>query len=326
MNIPSFNMQIIYITNRQQILKQTIVYVENLMKFIDEILIICPIEMKKSWVYESNINIKLLSEEEVLGKDFKKFIELDHVKKNYLLRSSLPFLKEVKQEFIMSDDDFHPLFNIEETFFKENNKYHSYYFYLLNKWFLQETEYDLAQKNMSRILEKKGLPLFSFSSHMPQIINKKFLSEVIKEFYDIGISNSIDEWSTYFNYCLRKHKESFYKPSLFVTLSWPSHPFDWPYLFRPKRFYFENFYEDNYSKNKIFYGLPKDYSKDYKEISLEKIKRMNRQFERYRLISFIKFSIVKTYNFFNINNYKLFSQKLNKSNHNYPLARKILDK
>jgi len=269
-------MQIVYISNRAQVARETLVYVENLMPFITEAVFVCPGSQVRDFQLKSRISVRVIDEENVLGKDFGRFQKArDHQFRNCLIRFSLASLADIDDEFIMSDDDNRPLVEIPLSFYKSSERYFGYYYYDLKKWRARETDYDRGQHETCRILESKGYDTLSYSSHMPQVINKRLLAEAAGVFRDdLDRGAPLDEWSAYFNYGQKVHPELFHPPEPFKTLCWPPFPSDWDYDVRPNAFFFENYYPMLYKNSLIFSGLPTRFDeKSHKEITEEKIRR-----------------------------------------------------
>ena len=269
-------MQIVYISNRKNLSEETLKYVENLMPFIHEAVYICPGVQMNEFKFNSSLKITVIDESNALGKRNQLFRESkDHQFRNWLLRSSLSHLEFIDDEFIMSDDDSRPLKEIPMEFFKRANKYHAYQFFDLEKWSSFYTDYDLGQHNTFRFLEKEGYPTLSYSAHMPQIINKAILGQVLKRFESVfQRQESLDEWSVYFNYAQKEHPDLFHGPLPFKTFCWPVMPSDWAYHIRPDGFFFENFCPYLYQKGRIFAGIPTGFSPEHhRDITAEKIRR-----------------------------------------------------
>lgn len=267
-------MQIVYLSKRPKILAETIGHTENLVGFITEVVVICPENLLQEFKFQSRLKVRLFSDEELLEKRDHAVEIADHQMKNWLLRASLADHHAIEDEFIMADDDSRPLVNIPLSYFKDGGKYNSFYFYSLENWYKRESAYDGGQHNTCEVLRERGYATFSFSSHMPQIINKAFLGEAVKAFDEVGMKKSIDEWSVYFNFCLKEFAKYFNKPKTFDTLCWPALPSDWPYDVRPKGFYFENFYPELYRKNMLFQGIPTQFNRErHLEYTVEKVKR-----------------------------------------------------
>ena len=267
-------MQIVYLSKRPEILSETIGYVENLIRFITKVVVVCPENLLKEFKVQTSLKIMLFSDETLL--DRKKYAGKirDHQMRNWLLRASLADHPAIDDEFIMADDDSRPLCNIPLTYFKDGGKYNSFYFYGMENWFKRESAYDVGQHDTCEVLKKRDYGTLSFSSHMPQIINKAFLREAVKAFEKLGTEKSIDEWSIYFNFCLREFPAYFRKPKIFNTLCWPALPSDWSYGYRPEGFHFENFYPALYRKNMLFDGIPTEFDDiRHLEYTIEKIRR-----------------------------------------------------
>jgi len=269
-------MQIVYISNRAHIARETLVYVENLMPFITEAVFVCPGSQVKAFHFDSRIPVRAIDEALVLGRKLNRFRDsTDHVFKNCLLRLSLAHVSEIHDEFIMSDDDNRPLVAIPFSFYKSSNKYFAYYFYDLKKWPMREKDFDLGQHKTCEILMEKGCSTLSYSAHMPQIINKQLLGEVASVFKDsLDKGMQLEEWNAYFNYGQTVYPEMFHSPKPFKTLCWPLFPSDWDYDVRPDEFCFENFYPMLYENSLIFSDLPTRFDgTSHAEIANEKIRR-----------------------------------------------------
>ncbi|HKI50129.1 MAG TPA: hypothetical protein VKA69_12425 [Desulfobacteria bacterium] len=269
-------MQIVYISNRPDIAQQTLQFVESLMPFITEAVFVCPGNQVRDFRFKSRISVRVIDEAKVLGRDLKRFQKAeDHQFRNSLIRFSLGAAADIDDEFIMSDDDNRPLVEISLSFFTSSKRYFGYYYYDLKKWRARETDYDRGQQETCRILENKGYETLSYSSHMPQMINKGILAEAAGVFQDsLDRGAPLDEWSAYFNYGQKVHPEKFHPPEPFKTLCWPPFPSDWAYDVRPDEFCFENFYPILHENNLIFSGLPSRFDEtSYQMIANEKIRR-----------------------------------------------------
>ncbi|MCF6331014.1 MAG: glycosyltransferase [Sulfurimonas sp.] len=241
------SLQFVFISIDKQNLIGTIKAIDKYMKFVKEYIIVTqPKLIKEFQQIKSTNKITLIDENEILAKHTDGFAKKDHQSKNWLLRASLLNLDILEDEFIMLDDDNRPLKSITiDKFIAKDGSYNAYYFYSLIDWHHFLTPYDLGQENMKNILSDKNYELLSYSSHAPQIINKKIFKEAVDEFFDIGLKTPIDEWSTYFNYAISIYPYSFNK-KVYETLSWPATPDDWEYKYTPKEISFENYYKELY--------------------------------------------------------------------------------
>jgi len=266
-------MQILYISNRPDQLIETIAHVDYFMSFITEGIIIGPESQQAKYdKLESRIEITFIAEEEVLGDKYAGFQQLDHQKRNFLLRTETTSHPAIKDEFIMSDDDARPLKSISLQNFKQDKRYHSYYYYDLSEWSYGFNEFDVGQQNTCQVLKYHDYPHLSYASHMPQIINRDIFLEMANEFSTISQDYAICEWSAYFNYAQSKYPEKFHKPNPFQTLCWPDHPNSWPHYVKPEAYCFENFTLSLYETGQPFHGIETRFSKNQQEKNnLEKI-------------------------------------------------------
>jgi len=268
-------MQIVYISNRPDRLIETIAHVNEFMPFITEGIIIGPdSQQAKYGNLESRIEFTFISEEEILGDEYSAFQNLDHQKRNFLLRTEMARHPVIKDEFIMSDDDARPLKSISLQYFKQDERYHSYYYYDLAEWHYGFNEFDVGQQNTCQVLKYYDLPHLSYASHMPQIINRGVFLEMAKELSAISQDYAVCEWSTYFNYAQSKYPEQFHKTQTFQTLCWPDFPTSWPHYVKPEAYCFENFTPSLYETDQPFSGISSRFSiKRQKDNNLEKILR-----------------------------------------------------
>ena len=273
-------MQIVYISIRPKVLHETLEYVEHFMSFIHEVIIIVPQSMISAFSFSSKLNVAIVNEEAILGDKLHRFRTCnDHAMKNWLLRSSLPDYRNLGEEFIMADDDNRPLMHIPKEFYILEGKYESYYHDdMKNRAKVQKThppytDYDYAQLETYRILKKNNYETLSYSSHMPQVINREFFKNAVDMFFNEKYK-SLDEWNIYFNFSHRQYPTRFNKPKPYTTLCWPISPSHRHNFIRTSDFYFENFYPHLYKKNSIFAGIPTKFDKEsHLFYTVQKIKR-----------------------------------------------------
>ena len=265
--------QIVYLSIHPELLLRTLAYVEHLMPFVDEALVVTSARLTARFRYGGSLPVRLLTDEEILGDDEELFRESDHQRKNWLLRSHLVGCDQVRDEFIMSDDDYRPLRPIPSTFFKRRSRTQAYFFHDLGSWPGRPTSYDLGLRNALGLLEARGYrSAKAFSSHCPQLIDKRLYAEMVERFGVEARRLAVDEWSIYFNHALEHHPDRF-EARPYRTLCWPARPSDWEGRYPPSELYFENFYPELYRPQQIFAGLPQEYSDDYHVHSLEKATR-----------------------------------------------------
>ena len=240
-------LQFVFISIDKHNLEGTIKAIDKYMNFVKEYIIVThPKFIKEFQQIKSTNKLIIIDENEILAEYKKDFTKKNHQSKNWLLRASLLNLDILEDEFIMLDDDNRPLKNITiDKFISKDGSYNAYFFYPLLDWHHLTTDYDLGQKNIKNTLYEKNYELLSYSSHSPQIINKKIFKEAIDKFFDIGLKIPIDEWSAYFNYAVSLYPYSFNK-KVYETLSWPATPTDWEFKYIPTEISFENYYKELY--------------------------------------------------------------------------------
>src|SRR6185312_8877777 len=170
-------MQIVYISNRPDIFRATLAYVRAFMPFIGPCLVICPAEQRAAFA-RIDPAVAVLSEQELLGDGSAAFrAAADHQRRDYILRAGLARHDAVADVFIMSDDDYRPLRPIEEGYFLSAGKCQPFFFYSLDQWKRviprRHTSYDTGNLNTLDLLRERGFGTLLFSSHMPQIVDKR---------------------------------------------------------------------------------------------------------------------------------------------------------
>lgn len=242
-------LQFIFISIDLDNIKGSISSVDYHINFVKEYIIITSPELVDGFrTIKTKHKLTIIDETTLLKEYAADFPQRDHQSKNWLLRASLLNLSFLDEEFIMLDDDNRPIKKISiDYFISKEGHYNAYYFYDLLNWHSSCSSYDKGQHNTQKILSDKNYELLSYSSHAPQIVNKTIFSQVIEEFFDIGLKTSIDEWSIYFNYAISKYPYLFHK-KIFQTLNWPALPTDWIYQYEPESYSFENYYSDSYIK------------------------------------------------------------------------------
>jgi len=268
-------MQIIYISNRPEILNTTLHQVSLFMPFVDEVLVLSPAKQHAKIQCPSSLRLTLLADDLFEDVFSDPTLRNNHVFRNYLLRVKLFQREEVAEEFIMSDDDYRPIRPIEADYFKKDGKYRSFYFYELADWTANATEFDKGQQATYVLLNYFQFPTLCFASHMPQMINKQLFQEAAAFFAPHARTYPVCEWTSYFNYQHKKHQELFHDPEPYQTLAWPELPLIWPYYVKPSRYTFENFYPTLYEAGSIFSELPECPNlKNYDAVNLSKLQSL----------------------------------------------------
>ena len=250
-------MQIVYISNRPAIFAETLGHVALFMEFIDQVLVCVPDHQRTEFEsIQAKHPISVLSESEILREsELAELPDLDHQRRNYLLRTRLVRSDSVNDQFIMSDDDARPLKPIPIETFIRNGRYRRYFFYDLAHWNNNQTEFDAGQIATYAVLNHENLPHLSYASHMPQVINKNMFVEAVDFFNEYQKNQPLCEWSTYFNYATSRHSEKFHDEETYMTLCWPEHPLAWKLYLSPDRQFFENYTPSLYKNDRVFAHL-----------------------------------------------------------------------
>lgn len=251
--------QIVYLSARSDAMRHTLEFVEHFMPFIKRALILCPDGMadKMSRQYQGGLEITCITDSQLLNG---RTLPEDHTCRNFLLRCLAMSRPELDDEFIMSDDDYRPLVEVDLSFFVREGRFQAFYFYDLDEWadvVRDPTSYDYSMLRTNAFLKQNGYPNLQYASHMPQIIRKKWYLDMLKEHPGLE-ETGCDEWSTYFNYSIKHHPEAFdVRP--YTTLSWPEMITSWYPMVEPPRYVFENFYDFLYEEGQLFSGLHTTY-------------------------------------------------------------------
>jgi hypothetical protein len=255
-------MQIVYLSARPQVLAGTIASVRAHLAFIDEMLVVAPARIYKK-IATSDVDV--ITDEELLGGP----VPTDHQRRNFALRAALSHHPSVGEAFIMADDDSRPLRALDETIFVQDDRYRRYAFGWLDEWRHKKTSFDLGQQATGQVLALYGVPRRAYASHMPQVVDKAMLAEVVDLVSAPGRKYPLDEWSTYFNIAPARHPDRFCDPEPYVTLGWPENAAAWQATVEPSAFLFENYFPEHYGPRGVFAGIdPDDHSI---EAAIEKV-------------------------------------------------------
>ncbi|KAA0235414.1 MAG: hypothetical protein JJLCMIEE_01785 [Acidimicrobiales bacterium] len=246
-------MQIAYISNRPEVLRETLVHVEHFMPWVDDVLVVAPAASIPSFVLGRSVTF--ISDDEAAGDLAPELPRLDHSSCNYVLRRGMIKSGAVAEQFVMSDDDYRPIKPVPLDVFVEDGRHHCYYSYDLAAWRRAETDFDNCQRVTYQALRYLGYSHLSFAAHMPQVIDRQVLADAFDAVAAITDSNALCEWSLYFNYGRRHRPDLFHAPRVFRTMCWPEYPNEWPYWVRPEEYTFENFYPSLYEPGQLFQGL-----------------------------------------------------------------------
>lgn len=262
--------QMVVLTARNDDLLATLPFIEEFMPFIKEMVICCPdknVDEIMS-VYKGRLTLKFLTDSDVLtGMDLPE----DHSTRNFFLRCLILKKDILDDVFIMTDDDYRPLREIKFEDFVKDGKYLSYYCYDLNEWqgrYRDYTSFDYCMQRSRDFLAANNYPTMMYSSHQPQIIDKRIFNDMIRR-YPYIITTGVCEWCTYFNYGLH-HYPDLFNPVPYTAMCWPGGRDNWDVYVQPKEFVYENHYATLYDENRFFSGFRKDFHEDIRTDNLKK--------------------------------------------------------
>ena len=247
--------QMVVLTARNEDLLRSMPYWDAYLPFIEELLVCCPerniVELQEKW--NGRIRLSFFTDEQLLGGDE---LPQDHTMRNFFLRCLLMQKAPLDDVFVMTDDDYRPLLPLTQEFFVKDARYQAYFCYDLQEWRGTQGDYTSYDESMFRTrdwLLAEKLPTLQYSSHQPQVIDRRIYLEMLEAYPEI-CRQGLDEWSTYFNFSISKHPQKFCAEP-YCVIGWPGAVSDWRLWIRPKRFCFENFYDALYEEGRVFEGM-----------------------------------------------------------------------
>ncbi|MDI9219887.1 glycosyltransferase [Pantoea sp. EA-12] len=238
--------QIVYITIDSANLSKSLESVRDKMSFITSVVVLTKSELKSEMeklVADFGFENTVFCDEDLLEKSEVDIS--DHQSRNTLLRKRLYAQNKIAQNFIAADDDYLAIRSIESTYFKCKDKHNAYYFTEdLNSWsgaYPEKTSFDKGLIKTARFLSSLGYPARGYSSHMPQVINKKLVNDIYNRFLADERNWGMDEWSIYFNiaYFTYPHK---FELKTYEAFGWPGNSSDWVVNKIAEKFTFQNYY------------------------------------------------------------------------------------
>ncbi len=266
--------QLAVLTARPADLLQSLPYWDAYYPFAEEVLVCCPAknitELQQQW--HGRLRLRFCSDETLLRGDA---LPDDHTRRNFFLRCRMLQYAPLDDVFIMTDDDYRPLFVMDETVFRSDGRYLAYYCYDLRFWQGTQGDYTAYDRSMFRslaFLQQEHLPTLQYSSHQPQAIDRRIYLELLQRYPHI-VTEGLDEWSIYFNYGVQHYPDAFF-PTRYCTMGWPGAMTDWKLFVYPTHLYFENFYDILYENGQVFANLPTAYdAQTAPGVTAEKINR-----------------------------------------------------
>ena len=253
-------MQIVYLSNRPEVLATTLRAVEHWMPWVDRAIVCAPtvVHDQLNELDLASIPLTVVEDAEVTGLSPAALAGLDHVSRNITLRRAMLEQGLFDDDFLLSDDDYRPLADVPVTdYIRPDGRHQGYWFHHLEQWPGRETAYDKAQIRTLAVLRLLGVgSTLAYGAHMPQVMHREWLHEAFKAADDVGAGQLIDEWSLYFNIAADRHPESFAPPAPFRTLAWPQWPHQWEHVVSPHPIRFENHYPEHEQEGGLFHALP----------------------------------------------------------------------
>lgn len=263
--------QMAVLTARNEDILSALPYIDRFMQFITEIVICCPEknipELKES--YKGRLKLKFITDDQLLARNH---LPDDHTTRNFYLRCLMMQNDMLDDVFIMTDDDYRPLCDISQEVFIKDGRYQAYHCYDLAQWQGTYGNYTSFDRSMFRTLEflrSNGLPQYQYSSHQPQIIDRRIYREMLRRYDGIQLQG-LDEWSSYFNYAAFYYSDIF-EPKTYISMCWPGARSDWDLFEQPVNFLFENHYSVLYQKGGIFEGFSENLCENTISENIQKI-------------------------------------------------------
>lgn len=244
--------QVVYISNRPEVLAETLTYVKHFMPWITQAVVLTsdPEALKRAVDGLDLPDLVVLGDSEVTNE-----IPSKHLARNVHLRKALYARGPVDDVFLQSDDDYRPLKHVSEDVFLEDGRMVSYCFYDLALWRNHQTSFDGGQHSSYLALSYFGAPTLAYSSHMPQPMDRNVFAQAFADAERLSPSGAFCEWALPLNYGRHIAPERFAAPRTFRTMCWPEYPRQWPYWRRPEDVTFENFHAELYQPGHLFAGI-----------------------------------------------------------------------
>lgn len=267
--------QMVMLSARAEDFLRSLPFIEHFMPFIREIVLCCPDAMEEEVRrgYGGGLRITYLTDSVLLNGCA---LPSDHAARNIFLRTKAIQNDIIDEVFLMSDDDYRPLKEIDAEFFYKNGRFQAYYLGDLRRWKGTQgnaTSFDISMWKCRDFLLEQGYSTYMFDSHMPQIIDKSLFLEMLGQYPQIA-EGAASEWSGYFNYLASEY------PGLvdirpYVTMDWPGFLEDWNTEVKRPEYLFENFYDVVYEEQEVYRGKGRfvGFSKEYTPDILEENQR-----------------------------------------------------
>lgn len=243
-------MQAVLLSARPAVLAGTLPFWRTHLPWVDDVLVVTPQRLRAQ---VEALGVGVVTDEELLGSDAAR--TLDHARRNYALRAALAGCDRVADVYLGGDDDNRPLVEVPADTFLRDGRYRRYFFGSLDDWEGRATSFDASQHATRQVLALHGMPRLAYGSHMPQVIDKALLAEVVDLLAPAAAQHPIDDWAGYLNAAPALHPDRFEEPEPYLTLGWPDDTSTWQPTVDPGRLLFENTFLEHYAVGEVFDGI-----------------------------------------------------------------------
>lgn len=251
--------QLVYLSNRPDVLAETLGYVRHFMPWVREAVVLAPAkthERLRDLTPEADgPKLVPVDEDELQTASERRALSTSHSARNATLRRLLYERGPIADVFLQSDDDYRPLRQVDPELFIAGGQLISYACHDLAMWRRNDTTYDKVQHSTYLALSYFGAGHLNFASHMPQPIDRALFGEAFAEAMKLDPAGAFCEWSLPLNHGRLVAPERFGEIRTYRTMCWPRYPHEWPYWRRPEQFAFENFHPELYADGGLFAGL-----------------------------------------------------------------------
>lgn len=252
-------MQVLYLSNRTDVLAVTVRALRQSVSEELEILVITPQATGIDGVTD------LIESELLSSAEQRAIAAADHGGRNTMLRDLAIRRGPLADRFLLSDDDYRPLGPLDVDFWQRSGKLRNYVSHDLARWRRLTTSYDGTQLNTWLALAQWDLPHLGYGAHLPQMMIRDHWIEAFDAWGTLSQATAdaghpvawrVDEWSLPLNWGRGKHPDSYHPAETHRTLCWPQFPWEWARDYRAPRYDFENFYPEHYQAGGLLEGLP----------------------------------------------------------------------
>ena len=253
--------QIVYLSNRPEILAETLRQVRHFLPWLREAVVLAPAATHTALTTAragevDPLPVVAVVEEDLLA-EHRVAKPREHAVRNPLLRRLLYTHGPVADVFLQSDDDYRPLRPLDPSaFVDDDGRLVSYACYDLAAWRRAESGFDGLQHAAYLAMLALGGPHLHYASHMPQPLDRADFLAAYAAADRLDPDGSFCEWSLPLNHGRLVRPDRYAPARTFRTMCWPRYPHEWPFWRRPEDIAFENFHPELYVPGGLFAGLP----------------------------------------------------------------------